>query len=87
MPTPTERAQQLVDTSYNNMYVDINTGHHIFRFLRPMGDLFKTGLKNKCKEQVVLMIDDFLAYIAEVWGDDNDEYAYWEDVKTAVVNL
>lgn len=87
MLTPTERAQELVDNAYNTMYVDINTGHHIFRFLKPMGDLFKTGLKNKCKEQVVLMIDNFLAYIAEVWGDDNNEYEYWEDVKTAVENL
>jgi aconitase A len=82
-----EKAEQLLEDTYDNMYVEINALSRTFKFSRPTIKWFIDGLRDKSKQQVVLMIDEFLAYIAEVWGDDNDEYAYWEDVKTAVQNL
>ena len=85
--TPTQRAQRLMDECYNNMYVEIHALSHTFRFPKPTIKWFIDGLKDKVKQQLIIMIDDFLLSLTDSGLDSDAIYSYWQDVKTAVQNL
>jgi len=85
--TPAERAQRLVQTLYDNMYVNIRTTFQSFKFHVPILPMFTSGLQNKCKDEATTMVDDFLLSLTEFGLGSSATYTYWQNVRTEIQNL
>jgi hypothetical protein len=83
MDSPVERANRLVQESYDNMYVEIHTLNRMFKFPKPTINYFMDGLKDKCIQQALLFVDDFILSMTEL-SISGPLYTYWTDVKTAL---
>lgn len=83
--TPVERANRLVQESYDNMYVEIHTLNRVFKFPKPMINYYIDGLRDKCVQQALIFVNDFILCMTQFGITSGDaEYDYWMDVKTAL---
>jgi len=83
MDSPVERANRLVQESYDNMYVEIHTLSKVFKFPKPIMSYYVNGLKDKCIQQALLFVNDFILSMTEL-SISGPLYTYWTDVKTAL---
>ncbi len=84
--TPVERANRLVQESYDNMYVEIHALNRMFRFPKPTISYFVDGLRDKCVQQALIFVNDFLVSLADL-GITGEATEYWGQVKTALEQM
>jgi hypothetical protein len=84
MELPVDRANRLVQTSYDNMYVEIHTLNRVFKFPKPMINYYIDGLRDKCVQQALIFVNDNIEYIVDQIGTGTTEWIYWTAVKTAL---